>query len=149
MDANLKGAWLVARAAACQMIAGGRGGSIINIASILGSAVQKATAPYSAAKAGLIHLTRSMALEWARHDIRVNALAPGYYHTDMASDYLESETGDAHDQSASRNVGSRAARTGRCDPAAGLRRLLVHDRLGGDGRRRTVAGRDLRTCVLS
>ncbi|MBK6289494.1 MAG: SDR family oxidoreductase [Gammaproteobacteria bacterium] len=93
MDANLKGAWLVARAAAQQMIAGGRGGSIINIASILGSAVQKATAPYSAAKAGLIQLTRSMALEWARHGIRVNALAPGYYHTDMASDYLESETG--------------------------------------------------------
>ncbi|MBP8924865.1 MAG: SDR family oxidoreductase [Pseudomonadales bacterium] len=93
MNANLKGAWLVARAAASQMIASGNGGSIINIASILGSAVQKATAPYAAAKAGLLHLTRSMALEWARHDIRVNAIAPGYYHTDMAGGYLESATG--------------------------------------------------------
>ncbi len=93
MNANLKGAWLVARAAAGQMITRGNGGSIINIASILGSAVQKATAPYSAAKAGLLHLTRSMALEWARHDIRVNAIAPGYYHTDMAGGYLESGPG--------------------------------------------------------
>lgn len=93
MNANLKGAWLVARAAASQMIASGNGGSIINIASILGFAVQKATAPYAAAKAGLLHLTRSMALEWARHDIRVNAIAPGYYHTDMAGGYLESATG--------------------------------------------------------
>jgi len=94
-DANLKGAWLVARAAARAMIAAGRGGSVINIASVLGSAVQKGTAPYSAAKAGLIHLTRSMALEWARHGIRVNAIAPGYYYTDMAAEYLDSDSGRA------------------------------------------------------
>lgn len=93
MNANLKGAWLVARAAVRTMIARDKGGSIINIASVLGSAVQKGTGPYSAAKAGLLHLTRSMAIEWARHDIRVNAIAPGYYHTDMASDYLDSEAG--------------------------------------------------------
>lgn len=91
--ANLKGAWLVAREAARAMIAGGRGGAIVNIASILGSAVQKGTGPYSAAKAGLLHLTRAMALEWARHGIRVNAIAPGYYRTDMAAGFLDSAAG--------------------------------------------------------
>ena len=93
LEANLSGAWRVARAAAQSMIASGNGGSIVNIASILGSAVQKGTAPYSAAKAGLIQLTRTMALEWARHGIRVNTIAPGYFHTDMAGDYLDSEPG--------------------------------------------------------
>ncbi len=94
-DANLKGAWLVARAAARSMIEQGIKGSVINIASVLGSAVQKGTAPYAAAKAGLIHLTRAMALEWARHGIRVNAIAPGYYYTDMAGEYLDSDSGKA------------------------------------------------------
>ena len=93
MDANLKGAWLVGRAAARTMIASATGGSIVNIASVLGSAVQKHTGPYSAAKAGLLHLTRAMALEWARHGIRVNAIAPGYYRTDMAADFLDSPAG--------------------------------------------------------
>jgi len=94
-DANLKGSWLVARAAARMMIAAGIRGSVINIASVLGSAVQKGTAPYAAAKAGLIHLTRAMALEWARNGIRVNAIAPGYYYTDMAAEYLDSDSGRA------------------------------------------------------
>jgi NAD(P)-dependent dehydrogenase (short-subunit alcohol dehydrogenase family) len=94
-DANLKGAWLVAREAARLMIAQETKGSVINIASVLGSAVQKGTAPYAAAKAGLIHLTRSMALEWARYGIRVNAIAPGYYYTDMAAGYLDSDSGRA------------------------------------------------------
>lgn len=94
MDVNLKGAWLVARAAARSMIATGKGGSIINIASVLGSAVQKGTGPYSASKAALLHLTRGMAVEWARHRIRVNAIAPGYYHTDMAADFLGSDAGE-------------------------------------------------------
>ena len=93
MDANLKGAWLVARAAAATMIANDSGGTIVNIASVLGSAVQKHTGPYAAAKAGLLHLTRAMALEWARHGIRVNAIAPGYYRTDMAADFLDSAAG--------------------------------------------------------
>jgi len=93
MDANLKGAWLVARASAALMIAHGQGGSIINIASVLGSAVQQGTNPYSASKAGLLQLSRGMALEWARHQIRVNAIAPGYYSTDMAADFLGSDAG--------------------------------------------------------
>jgi NAD(P)-dependent dehydrogenase (short-subunit alcohol dehydrogenase family) len=91
LDTNLKGAWLVAREAARRMIEAGTGGSVINIASILGSAVQKGTGPYSASKAALIHMTRVMALEWAKYSIRVNAIAPGYFATDMASDFLETE----------------------------------------------------------
>jgi NAD(P)-dependent dehydrogenase (short-subunit alcohol dehydrogenase family) len=95
VDVNLKGAWLVARTAAQQMIKHGDGGSIINIASILGTSVQKGTGAYAAAKAGLLHLTRAMALEWSRYNIRVNAIAPGYYRTDIAADYLDSEAGQA------------------------------------------------------
>ena len=93
LDANLKGAWLVARAVAREMVEKNTPGSIVNIASVLGSAVQKGTGAYAASKAGLLHLTRAMAVEWARHGIRVNAIAPGYYRTDMAEGFLESEAG--------------------------------------------------------
>ena len=91
IDTNLKGAWLVAREAARRMIDSGTSGTVINIASILGSAVQKGTGPYSASKAALIHMTRVMALEWARYGIRVNAIAPGYFLTDLSHDFLETE----------------------------------------------------------
>ena len=93
VNTNLKGAWLVARAAAQQMIDHEHSGSIINIASVLASSVQKGTAAYAAAKSGVVHLTRAMALEWARYGIRVNAIAPGYYRTDMAEGYLDSPAG--------------------------------------------------------
>ena len=95
LNVNLKGAWLVAQAVAKRMIAAGSGGSIINVSSVLGSAVQKGTANYPAAKAALTHLTRSMAVEWARFGIRVNALAPGYFATDLSTAYLESAPGNA------------------------------------------------------
>ena len=93
LDVNVKGAWIMARAAAQQMIARQSGGSIVNVASILGMAVQKMTANYPASKAALLHLTRAMALEWARYGIRANALVPGYFQTEMSTGYLESERG--------------------------------------------------------
>jgi 2-deoxy-D-gluconate 3-dehydrogenase len=93
MDINLKGAWLVARAAANMMIEQNRGGSIINISSILGVMSQKGAGVYCASKAGLTHLTRTMALEWARYGIRVNAIEPGYYPTDMSVGFTEHEKG--------------------------------------------------------
>lgn len=91
---NLRGAWLVAQEAAKGMAAAGIRGSIINITSILGSRVQGGLTLYAASKAGLRHLTRSMALELAKHGIRVNSIAPGYVSTEINGEYLASEAGD-------------------------------------------------------
>jgi NAD(P)-dependent dehydrogenase (short-subunit alcohol dehydrogenase family) len=93
LDTNLRGPLLVARAVARRLIAAGRPGSIINVCSVLGQATQKGVAPYAASKAGLLHLTRLLAVEWARHRIRVNALVPGYFHTDITAGYLDSDAG--------------------------------------------------------
>jgi len=92
IDTNLSGCWRVAQAAARRMAETG-GGSIVNIASVLGLRSAATVPAYAAAKAGLIHLTRVLALEWARHSIRVNALAPGYVITDLNRDFLASEAG--------------------------------------------------------
>lgn len=95
MDTNLKGAWLMAQAFTRRAIARESGGSIINIASVLARGVAKGVAPYAASKAGLEHLTRTLALEWARYGIRVNAIAPGYFETEMNEGFLRSEPGRA------------------------------------------------------
>lgn len=83
LDTNLKGVYMVGQAGARAMIAAGKPGSIINISSVLGIRVSKALASYAAAKAGVSHLTRAMALELSRNNIRVNALAPGYFVTEI------------------------------------------------------------------
>jgi NAD(P)-dependent dehydrogenase (short-subunit alcohol dehydrogenase family) len=95
MDTNLKGAWLVARAAARHLIEAKLPGSVINVASILGFRVAGHVAPYAASKAGLVQLTQALALEWARYRIRVNALAPGYIETDLNRDFFASDLGKA------------------------------------------------------
>jgi NAD(P)-dependent dehydrogenase (short-subunit alcohol dehydrogenase family) len=91
---NLTGAWTVAQEAARRMVARKVPGSIINITSILGARVASGVSPYIAAKAGLRSLTQAMALELARHGIRVNNLAPGYVMTELNSDFLQSEAGE-------------------------------------------------------
>lgn len=91
LDTNLKGAYLVARAMAQRLVSARKAGSIINIASILGVRVGGAVTPYCASKAGLIHLTKAMAFELARHRIRVNAIAPGYIETDFNREFFASE----------------------------------------------------------
>lgn len=93
LDTNLKGAFLVAQEGARRLVQSGKGGSIVNIASILGERVAGAASSYAASKAGLIQLTKAMALELARHGIRVNALAPGYVSTDLNRDFLASDAG--------------------------------------------------------
>ena len=95
MDTNLKGAWLVAQEVARRMVAHGQGGGIINIVSVLGLRVVGGLPEYCTSKAGLIHLTKVLALELARHKIRVNAIAPGYIRTDLNRDFFESEAGQA------------------------------------------------------
>ncbi len=93
MDVNLDGVFRVGQEASRRMAERGAGGSIINIASILGFAVSKTVSAYSATKAAVISLTKSMALELARNRIRVNALAPGYFSTELNAEFLASPTG--------------------------------------------------------
>lgn len=95
MGVDLRGAFVVAREAAKRMVAGKRPGAIVNIASIGGTRVIAGVAGYAAAKAGLLHLTRQMAVELARHRIRVNALAPGYIETAINRDFFASQPGQA------------------------------------------------------
>ncbi|MBY0337272.1 MAG: SDR family oxidoreductase [Acetobacteraceae bacterium] len=95
VDTNLRGAFLVAQAAARGMAERKRGGAIVNIASILAARIIPGVAGYTAAKAGLVQLTRQMAVELARHGIRVNAIAPGYVASDINAGFFETEAGQA------------------------------------------------------
>ena len=85
MDVNLKGVWLSCQAEARAMIAHGKGGSIVNIASMSGAIVNRGLnqAHYNASKAGVIHMSKSMAMEWVDRGIRVNSISPGYTATPM------------------------------------------------------------------
>ena len=95
IETNLTGAWFVAQETARHMAEHGLGGVIVNIASMLGRRTIAQVPGYCAAKAGLIHLTRAMAMELARHQIRVNALAPGYVETDFNAYFFAGDAGQA------------------------------------------------------
>ena len=92
---NLDAVFFWAQEAARRMLAAGRRGSIVNIASVLGFGVAKGSAAYAVTKAGVIQLTRALALELAFKGVRVNAIAPGWIVTDMNREFLASEEGAA------------------------------------------------------
>jgi NAD(P)-dependent dehydrogenase (short-subunit alcohol dehydrogenase family) len=85
IDVNLSGVFRVAQASAREMVQSGTRGSIVNIASILGPARAHPGLAYAASKAAVVQLTHALALEWAEHGIRVNAIAPGYFETDITA----------------------------------------------------------------
>ena len=95
LDVNLRGCFLVATEAARRLVAVGKPGCIVNVASVLGLRIIPGVAGYTAAKAGLLQLTRQLAVELARHRIRVNALAPGYVETSINREFFASEAGQA------------------------------------------------------
>ncbi|WP_334120900.1 SDR family NAD(P)-dependent oxidoreductase [Limnobacter sp.] len=94
MDTNLKGCWLMATELARALVAAGKPGAIVNVASILGERVGGAVGPYAISKAGVVQATKAMALELSRYGIRVNALLPGYVATNLNRDFLKSELGE-------------------------------------------------------
>ena len=93
LDVNLTGVLLSDRAVARRMIEAGNGGAIINIASIMAKVPQVGVGPYCVSKAGVWMLTKVLAMELAFHDIRVNAIGPGFIETPMTAGLSESEVG--------------------------------------------------------
>lgn len=106
-DTNLKGLYFLSQKAAIAMKAHGRGGSIINIASINGIRQSIGTLTYHVSKAGVIQLTKGLALELARYNIRVNAIAPGSFPTEINGAFWESPQGqDVIDRIPQKRLGS-------------------------------------------
>ena len=93
LNTNLKGVFNLTRVVVPEMIAGGRGGKIINVASIGAVIGWPHMSAYCASKGGCLQLTKSMALEWVRHNIQVNAILPGYFETPMNTDFFASDAG--------------------------------------------------------
>jgi NAD(P)-dependent dehydrogenase (short-subunit alcohol dehydrogenase family) len=93
IDINLKGIFMLSKAVAAKMVEGERGGKIINVASIGGLIGWPNMSAYCASKGGCLQVTKVMALEWARYNIRVNAILPGYFETPMNTEFFSSDVG--------------------------------------------------------
>jgi 3-oxoacyl-[acyl-carrier protein] reductase len=94
LGTNLDAVFLCAQEAAQRMLAAGKPGAIVNIASVLGFGVAKGVVAYTTAKAGVVQMTKALGLELAFKGIRVNAIAPGWFVTDLNREHLSSEPGD-------------------------------------------------------
>jgi 3-oxoacyl-[acyl-carrier protein] reductase len=92
---NVNGVWYAAQEAARRMVAAKTGGAIVNIASLLGFRVETNALTYAASKAAVVQMTQGMAVELARHGIRVNGIAPGYIASEMTAAFLASDEGKA------------------------------------------------------
>lgn len=122
VDTNLKAAWRVAREFSTRLVTTGHPGAIVNIGSVLGLGVGYGESLYSVSKAGLIQLTKNMALEMMRYQIRVNALCPGYFETELNTDYFRSDKGKDHIK-----IRMPAKRLGQLDELSGPLLLLASD----------------------
>ena len=122
LNTNLTSAFLVGREAARRMIKRGKGGKIVNIGSLMSELARATIAPYTAAKGGIKMLTRSMAAEWAEHNIQANAIGPGYMVTEMNKALIENPTFDAWVKSR-----TPSRRWGRPDELVGVAVFLASD----------------------
>lgn len=93
LDTNLKGVFTLSKAVVKKMIERNKGGRIINVASVAGLIAWPKMSAYCASKGGCIQLTKVMALEWAKYDIRANAILPGYFLTPMSAGFVNSGEG--------------------------------------------------------
>lgn len=121
MNTNVRAPYFLAQAVARRMIEHNSRGRIVNIASIGAFMVLGNGSVYSASKAAVTHMTHAMAKEWARYDINVNAICPGYIRTEMNSDFFDSPTGQKMMQSYPKR------RIGKDDDLNGLLLLLLSD----------------------
>ena len=119
---NQNAPWQVTQSVCNRLVAAKLGGSVINIASITGLRTLGGAASYVVSKAALVQMTKVLALELARHDIRVNAIAPGYFATNLNRDFLESDAG----QKIIRRVPMR--RSGNMEDLDGTLLLLASER---------------------
>jgi NAD(P)-dependent dehydrogenase (short-subunit alcohol dehydrogenase family) len=121
MATNFTAPWNIAAAAATRLIEAGKAGSIINVASVLALGAAPGYSAYSASKGALLQMTRGLALEFVRHRIRVNALAPGWFVSEMNAAYFASDKGKAYIQR------MPSGRTGELQELVGPALLLASD----------------------